>query len=692
MKMPLKAAGLVLLAVACSRATMPARYGAAAPLDSPEKTFELGVARADITPPPGVATFGHGPDARVTHGLWTRLYCRVFLLVSDGQPLALVPCDLPAVGTLLQRRVVEEANRLHVPLPASRLMLSATHTHAGPGHYLDGKAYTGLGSSEVPGFDPHMLEFLARRIGRAIASAYDERTQGSVRWLRGEVFGLTRNRDLAAFYLNANAPFAEHCPAGTLVESCAIDPELHVLELRRHDDCALGALAFFAMHPTVLPNTNRLLGADAFGVASRDVEAFYRRRPGSECYSDPLVGIVNANEGDASPTWTTGSVTEASSIGTRLGQEIAALLSSPEDFDAKPEIHARYVEIDMRSNDFGIHEPVKPGRGDVPTCHEAELGELASLGANDHPTFLYGVNGAGPQPDPDRRDCQAPKRGFCPLFHPLASGNAAFTSIVPVSLVQVGDEAITFVPAELTTAAGLELKNSVKQAFAESGHKVYTAVGGLTNGYILYVTTPEEYRLQGYEGASNLFGPGSGPLLARTARALARSVHNPGTPLPAKLDRAGPIRYSLGPERDRLPRGQGEASLEDVSGARRPLQLCAVRDARPPAVCFIWRDAAPGVAPITHPRWVGLQAASRAVLLDDRSAAFRTQVHGRQGDLWLWSTLMQPTDEEWTSFAGKGLLRIVANVDLPYAVSSQQFSRESLPAPCSAEQQMFCGL
>jgi neutral ceramidase len=50
-------------------------------------------------------------------------------------------------------------------------------------------------------------------------------------------------------------------------------------------------------------------------------------------------------------------------------------------------------------------------------------------------------------------------------------------------------------------------------------------VAGYSNGYIHYVTTPEEYDAQRYEGASTLFGRWELPALQQIAAALATAMH-----------------------------------------------------------------------------------------------------------------------------------------------------------------------
>jgi|GEM_PF-7050503 len=110
----------------------------------------------------------------------------------------------------------------------------------------------------------------------------------------------------------------------------AIDPALDVLQIEESTLGTgvllgpLGWLVFYAMHPTVLPSSNRLIGADVLGVTSRALEAKLRplrARNDPRCSPsdkgqrhcpkladfDPLVGIINTNEGDVSPIWSVGN-------------------------------------------------------------------------------------------------------------------------------------------------------------------------------------------------------------------------------------------------------------------------------------------------------------------------------------------------------------------------------------------------
>jgi neutral ceramidase len=82
---------------------------------------------------------------------------------------------------------------------------------------------------------------------------------------------------------------------------------------------------------------------------------------------------------------------------------------------------------------------------------------------------------------------------------------------VPVQMLRIGRLLVACVPAEVTTTAGARLtrwiKETARSAASSDGDDDWEViVTGLANGYAGYVTTPEEYAAQRYEGASTLYG------------------------------------------------------------------------------------------------------------------------------------------------------------------------------------------
>lgn len=100
---------------------------------------------------------------------------------------------------------------------------------------------------------------------------------------------------------------------------------------------------------------------------------------------------------------------------------------------------------------------------------------------------------------------------------------------VPVMLVRIGGLYLIGIPGEVTVCAGLRLRRTVAGIVGADLDDVLVA--GYSNSYFHYVTTPEEYDAQQYEGGSTLFGRWQLPALQQTASELAVSLRD-GTDLP----------------------------------------------------------------------------------------------------------------------------------------------------------------
>lgn len=669
----------------------------------------VGTARVDVTPPPGPSTFGHGPDARVSDGYWTRLQCRVFVLETRPEDrVALVCCDLHTISAILQREVAE---RVRDVVPTSRLLIAATHTHAGPAHYHESMAYGGITSARRPGFDPAMLEFLAGRIADGVVRASAARRPAAIRWVHTTAWKLTRNRSLDAHDANG-LPLVADPPEGLTDEERAIDPALHVLQIQAADGGRgpIGWMVFFAMHPTVVAPSQRLFTADVFGVASRVLEAELRRdwaaRCGEACAAevDPLAAILNTNWADMSPIWSSGTVEEAIRVGGALAERAWETQRSDAPLRASIVVDSRYLESELPGAPFGHGKRL---------CETAELGAASSRGASDHPVAIDALLGGAPAADGEREHCQAPKRRLLGSLQTLLVGSAptSFPTHAPMALLRIDDTFLSLVPAEFSIQAGAALNARVLAVVGSGAHAL---VVGPVNAYLLYVVTRREYQAQRYEGASTLYGPDSAEYFAERATLLARSIM--GEPIDADLAPGSPrvgeavaFAYEVGPLRDRLPRADGSPLA--LQEPRRQRGLCRVHVSEPPAICFWWSDLSPGQVPLTSARWLSLIDAQTglavrvcnsrrplgpavcdpAASIDDRGLDFQTRVRGRRNDAWLWSTLLRPSPAEWDELRKRAgvRLRAEAAAGLP-AVESKVFSAAAMPQSCSDEAVRFC--
>ncbi|XP_076167554.1 neutral ceramidase [Ptiloglossa arizonensis] len=80
--------------------------------------------------------------------------------------------------------------------------------------------------------------------------------------------------------------------------------------------------------------------------------------------------------------------------------------------------------------------------------------------------------------------------------------------IVATQVALIGNVVIAGVPGEFTTMSGRRLRQAISTVMNEaSGDETSVIVAGLCNSYSDYITTPEEYQIQRYEGASTIYGP-----------------------------------------------------------------------------------------------------------------------------------------------------------------------------------------
>ncbi|MFW5925086.1 MAG: hypothetical protein ACOCV4_02910 [Myxococcota bacterium] len=79
-----------MVVVGCASPAVPLPASRSVP--SSPGPMRGGAATVDVTPPAGLALFGHGPDGRMAAGHRGRLRCRA-LVLDGGDRVAFVVCD-----------------------------------------------------------------------------------------------------------------------------------------------------------------------------------------------------------------------------------------------------------------------------------------------------------------------------------------------------------------------------------------------------------------------------------------------------------------------------------------------------------------------------------------------------------------------------------------------------------------------
>lgn len=143
-------------------------------------------------------------------------------------------------------------------------------------------------------------------------------------------------------------------------------------------------------------------------------------------------------------------------------------------------------------------------------------------------------------PTEDDIRCQSPK----PIL--LATGRMKLPyqwqpKIVSTQVAVIGGVVIAGVPGEFTTMSGRRLREAIKKVMSgASDDETSVIVAGLCNTYSDYITTPEEYQIQRYEGASTIYGPHTLTIYLKHYQELVQAaIQNkpvpPGPPAPELL-------------------------------------------------------------------------------------------------------------------------------------------------------------
>ncbi len=124
----------------------------------------------------------------------------------------------------------------------------------------------------------------------------------------------------------------------------------------------------------------------------------------------------------------------------------------------------------------------------------------------------------------------------CHKEKPVVADYPSF--LAPFQIFRVGNLAVLGLPWEVTTMAARRLRQTVLDALAPVGVDT-VVIAGMSNGYLSYLTTREEYSAQMYEGGSTVYGPWQLAAVQQESRRLALSLAN-GQPAPQ-----GPVPETL---------------------------------------------------------------------------------------------------------------------------------------------------
>ncbi|SHN45519.1 neutral/alkaline non-lysosomal ceramidase N-terminal domain-containing protein [Cryptosporangium aurantiacum] len=594
------------LTAATSRAAFTVASPPPEPLE-PVSGLLAGAAEVDLTPPPGLPKAGYSRNARTGIGFRGRLRARILHLRAGTASVAIVQCDLLG-GSAVVQRLVASAIRAETDVPLAGLFIGATHTHGAPGQFLGTDLYNGFASNR-PGFDPAWTNFLVEEVSAGVKRAVASRQPARLALGSTEVWGLTRNRSLAAHVRNEDRVDRRIAAQRTYA---SVDPRLSLLRVDALGGGSLAALVVFGVHGTGIPMRNSVYNADLWAYVYEELQ----ERLGPE----PIVGALQGTHADVAPALRPGRAgdVEAARVGRGIGAAAAALhesLGASLREDVELGAGLREVDLSASSSIEGVTLPARPALGAalIAGAYENETPVVHRI-----PPFRAGVPKPHKPADPHGAKWVIGSRWLQPVVMPLRR----FPRVLPVQVLRIGSALLVGAPFEITVDAG----RRVASAVAASSGADDVIVSSVANEYAGYCTTSEEYARQHYEGGHTLYGPQTNAFLAAHAASLASSVR-PGAVVSEIIEeRTFDLRaHQYWPS----PSGTTAPGAARPAGPARFIDVTAEQDAYWEQG---WYDAAPGDLtwnqPIVHVEWTPSGENAWQTLVDDSSCALEVRYAG----------------------------------------------------------------
>jgi hypothetical protein len=440
-----------------------------------------GAAVADITPAVGVRMGGYGARTGVAEDVHDALHARALVLDDGSTRLAIVVCDL--VGVMAD--LVAEARSIiasDTGIPPECVLVSATHTHSGPGTI-------GIGTGR---HTSHYVAETARRIAGAVAMADRRRVPVTLKVATVGVTTISQNR--------------RH-PDGPIETEAVV-----LLVAPEGNGPAVATVVNYACHSTVLEADNLHFSADFPGAMARLLE----RSVGG-------VGIyLQGAAGDINPAWMSHDFREVERVGGILGA--AATRAAHE---LRPVGGEQWV-VNLNWSELTAKEPA-PGTvlSDVSLGAwrtTIDLPRRALPGPDELATEIRELEeslAALPAEAVDERRARTARlnelRMTWVVSSRMAAGKLASTETMELQVLRLSPTCVVVsLPGEFFVETGRELRERVGLP--------HVLVAGYANGYVSYVPPATQFPEAGYEVGCAQFPPDTAERLVQALAEGAASV------------------------------------------------------------------------------------------------------------------------------------------------------------------------
>jgi neutral ceramidase len=234
--------------------------------------YLIGCGKADITAyVKGVGMLGFGMYFHTMEGVETPLYSRAFVLADSEKKtkVAIVNAELGFITIALKKGVLTDLlkRKPDIGYTEENFMLTAQHTHSGPGGY----SYYGLYNISIPGFVKEVYEKLVSGITDSILEAEQNLQPGNISFGKS-AFGLDKNvafnRSMNQY--NQNPEANPKLTRETL--NTGVDRNMYLLRFTDASGNDMGSINWFGVHTTSVSNDLNKVCSDNKGYAADALE------------------------------------------------------------------------------------------------------------------------------------------------------------------------------------------------------------------------------------------------------------------------------------------------------------------------------------------------------------------------------------------------------------------------------------
>lgn len=433
--------------------------------------LKAGAATVDITPRKSLFLHGYPFVERESTGTHDPLLSSALFLSNGKEQVLFISNDIIYVDKNMVSRV-RGAISNKKGIPASNILIAATHTHSGP---VTVDLVISRNDPVVPKADTGYLNYMEARIVEAACQAIDSAVPAEIAFITADATGVGTNR---------------HDPAGPK------DMELPVLIARNKNKEYIGAMLVCTMHPTIMHEDSTLFSGDFPFYIRQGLQEFL----GGACTVVYFTGAA----GNQSPRHVTKSNTfeEAERIGGIVARSIRSIFEKEASFGSNYSIQVARVFTDLPKREFPsveaaeasrdrIKERFKTLKKEAPNAKETRTTEVNWFGAEE---LLFLAKQARENTLQD-----------------------AYNSSLPaeIQVIKIGERAYIAWPGEVFVEYGLELKKRFNNI------SLITYANGELEGYVV---TREAVEKGFYEAGNSLFHYSSGQVLVDKTTELLKKL------------------------------------------------------------------------------------------------------------------------------------------------------------------------